>query len=603
MIDDDYIFVSFSHRDVSEIRPIIAAIRSKGLAVWWSDDCIPEGRRFDEQIERALETARLVVAFISPEADAAVSDFIYEEVERARRLEKLVPVIIGEGGRSFAMRGMVSRIQSHTFQSFSELLEHPRFDLFFSSLMGKQHFVRESSKDVDVEPVCSTSEERVEAWFDWIERQFTVSGQIKAFSMALACAMFEQGPYTEVQKIGEDLASRIAENEIACDENTSLSFPNRTGLLLKALEAEIQISRRSSHGLQYEIIRFQDRERASALIRFAWREFARRRPVIEAWLREVAMRTDSEGRMRIGLAIGLLGQIDFLEIFNEVACPWLANDVRPLFDVVDIALAVAAYEPAAANALSERIKSWAASTSIEERTVAIRLACGITGSRLAGSAVEILRVATRDHNSHASSGLHSAVERGLRLQLDTHSSDSDTSLFNLRGLISDLSRWVFESLDGGGVRRAPNAMPLLIFLSVIGGVALASRSAAPSRATLEALTLDRSTTARIAAVFSISLAHHRIGGLRSRDFAKRTLKRWISVCCDDERKVQDEDLRRRRRSALLNLAAALYQTNHGSDERDRIAFVFGVLFDQVELATPMHEMQSHRLEETSSNDH
>ena len=54
------VFVSYSREDHNRVTPIVAAMGERGWQVWWDERLTP-GPRFDEEIEKALDAAKVVV--------------------------------------------------------------------------------------------------------------------------------------------------------------------------------------------------------------------------------------------------------------------------------------------------------------------------------------------------------------------------------------------------------------------------------------------------------------------------------------------------------------------------------------------------------------
>ncbi|MBE7023988.1 MAG: toll/interleukin-1 receptor domain-containing protein [Ruminococcaceae bacterium] len=61
---DKYIFISYSHKDATEIFPIILHLQQKGYRVWY-DEGIDPGNEWDESIAIHIQKATLMLAFIS----------------------------------------------------------------------------------------------------------------------------------------------------------------------------------------------------------------------------------------------------------------------------------------------------------------------------------------------------------------------------------------------------------------------------------------------------------------------------------------------------------------------------------------------------------
>jgi hypothetical protein len=85
------IFVSYAREDWERVRPLVKALTTLGMLVWW-DYRIPAGKSFDEVIVQALDEARCVLVVWSEKS--VKSHWVKEEAEVGRKRGKLVPVRI-----------------------------------------------------------------------------------------------------------------------------------------------------------------------------------------------------------------------------------------------------------------------------------------------------------------------------------------------------------------------------------------------------------------------------------------------------------------------------------------------------------------------------
>ena len=85
------VFISYARSTAAQAQQVAEALRSLGHNVW-RDDEIPAHRAFAEVIEERLQLAKAVVVLWS--ADAAKSEWVRSEAERARADHKLVQLTI-----------------------------------------------------------------------------------------------------------------------------------------------------------------------------------------------------------------------------------------------------------------------------------------------------------------------------------------------------------------------------------------------------------------------------------------------------------------------------------------------------------------------------
>jgi hypothetical protein len=83
------VFVSYSRHDEGRVSPLVSALTSAGLTVFW-DRIIPPGKNWRKSIGAALTEARCVVVVWS---EAAItSDWVAEEAQEGKNRKILVPV-------------------------------------------------------------------------------------------------------------------------------------------------------------------------------------------------------------------------------------------------------------------------------------------------------------------------------------------------------------------------------------------------------------------------------------------------------------------------------------------------------------------------------
>ena len=87
------VFLSFAHEDENAARRLAQHLSMAGLSVFWDRQLRP-GQTWDEVLEREIDRARWVVVLWS--SSSVASDFVRSEASRAKALDKLLPVLIGE---------------------------------------------------------------------------------------------------------------------------------------------------------------------------------------------------------------------------------------------------------------------------------------------------------------------------------------------------------------------------------------------------------------------------------------------------------------------------------------------------------------------------
>jgi tetratricopeptide (TPR) repeat protein len=83
------VFLSYAREDTSRVRPLASALERAGHTVWW-DEHIPGGDQFAEAIERALESADVVV--VAWTKASVASAWVRDEAATGRDSGRLVPV-------------------------------------------------------------------------------------------------------------------------------------------------------------------------------------------------------------------------------------------------------------------------------------------------------------------------------------------------------------------------------------------------------------------------------------------------------------------------------------------------------------------------------
>ena len=83
--NENYIFISYSHRDIDEVLGFIETLQENGYNVWY-DEGIDPGTEWDENIAQHIMNSGCLIAFIS--ANYIASNNCKDEINFARDLDK-----------------------------------------------------------------------------------------------------------------------------------------------------------------------------------------------------------------------------------------------------------------------------------------------------------------------------------------------------------------------------------------------------------------------------------------------------------------------------------------------------------------------------------
>jgi hypothetical protein len=86
------VFVSYSHRDREEIRPIVELLRSAGFDTWWDENIIG-GTSWTNELDRQLTQASCILVFLT---DGAWEDKSFVRNEALHSKDKVIPVRLRE---------------------------------------------------------------------------------------------------------------------------------------------------------------------------------------------------------------------------------------------------------------------------------------------------------------------------------------------------------------------------------------------------------------------------------------------------------------------------------------------------------------------------
>lgn len=62
--DEPYLFVSYSHRDVEQVYPILDALYDRKYRIWYDESC-ENGSDFREELRTRIQNSEAVLLFVS----------------------------------------------------------------------------------------------------------------------------------------------------------------------------------------------------------------------------------------------------------------------------------------------------------------------------------------------------------------------------------------------------------------------------------------------------------------------------------------------------------------------------------------------------------
>ena len=95
------IFVSYASEDLERVKPLVAALSERGWTVWWDRELVA-GPSFDEEIEKAIESASCVVVVWSEHSIG--SRWVRTEANEGLDRDILVPLCIDDVRPPLAFR-------------------------------------------------------------------------------------------------------------------------------------------------------------------------------------------------------------------------------------------------------------------------------------------------------------------------------------------------------------------------------------------------------------------------------------------------------------------------------------------------------------------
>ena len=121
------VFISYASQDRPRAKLLAEALQLQGWSVWW-DRNIPPGKRFDDVIKEALDSAKCIVVLWSQAS--ADSDWVKEEAAEGQRRGILVPALIDDVTIPFGFR----RLQAARLVGWRNESENPEFHEFTAAI-------------------------------------------------------------------------------------------------------------------------------------------------------------------------------------------------------------------------------------------------------------------------------------------------------------------------------------------------------------------------------------------------------------------------------------------------------------------------------------
>ncbi len=125
---ENYIFISYAHKDLKSVEPIISTMEENGFRLWY-DSGIKAGTEWPEYIEERLMNSSVVVVFMTPAA--IESRNCRNEINFALELKKEVLVVYLE--KTELLKGM--RLQLNSTQSLFRN-NHSTYESFIRELLN-----------------------------------------------------------------------------------------------------------------------------------------------------------------------------------------------------------------------------------------------------------------------------------------------------------------------------------------------------------------------------------------------------------------------------------------------------------------------------------
>ncbi len=123
------VFISYAHSTAKQAQSAAAALRALGYSVWLDDD-LTSPRAYTHAIEEQLVSAKAALVIWS--ADAAKSEWVLSEANRAREGHKLVQLVIDKTRLPMPF----DQVQCADLAGWSGEGEHPHWPKVLAGIEG-----------------------------------------------------------------------------------------------------------------------------------------------------------------------------------------------------------------------------------------------------------------------------------------------------------------------------------------------------------------------------------------------------------------------------------------------------------------------------------
>jgi hypothetical protein len=455
------IFVSYSKKDRLRLEPFLDAFRRERLRFWIDEDIRP-GHRWSEPLTAALKASRYVVVFLTEESTK--SDHVQQEIKLGS--DRLVPVLLHDAPNPlpYDFGAFCDRFQQYHIDSSHSAAQHPAF------VRLCRHLAEIKSEQAATAPdVVLTSAQEIERW---LAREPSVED----LAMAIAVAVLENETLDNARAAALELTSRLKAIGNDGASTTTTEAEARTTLrsrllqsrskMLGAINAEEYKVVHPQAGVEVTCCRFGRADYGRALLAHIWRELDEvRHPLIE-WLEWLARFNSIDVKLRLGYALGILAQGEFLSVVDALIEPWALDEDVELRQAADIILSVAAHVPNLQPAIRALLDRWASGQATRaELRAALEFLTGYTGARFPDWAFPTLRTAANTASDRR--WVWPILENAMGRLVRRASGAGDTSLWNVDSMLANLAIWA----------EAPKRdeiieLPMFLFLCLLADIPL-----------------------------------------------------------------------------------------------------------------------------------